>query len=221
MPPRDAGRPLALAYADPPYPGKARRYYAGHPDYAGEVDHEELVARLVAEFPMGWALSTDSDHLQEVLSYCPPGVRIASWTRGERPTKSYSPLSAWEPVVYSGGRAVLSDVDARRVDALVYTARPRLTDQRRVVGAKPAAFCFWLFSLLGAAPGDTFTDLFAGSGGVARAWSLFEARHGQREFDLEAVALDVERDACPGDRIGREWPREVSLESAATGRGAA
>ena len=32
------GRPLRLAYADPPYPGKAW-LYRGHPDYAGEVDH--------------------------------------------------------------------------------------------------------------------------------------------------------------------------------------
>jgi hypothetical protein len=36
-----AGRPLRLAYADPPYPGKAR-LYQDHPDYGGEVDHAEL-----------------------------------------------------------------------------------------------------------------------------------------------------------------------------------
>ena len=34
-----------LAYADPPYPGKAF-YYRDHPDYAGEVDHEALLSRL-------------------------------------------------------------------------------------------------------------------------------------------------------------------------------
>jgi hypothetical protein len=32
------GRPLRLAYADPPYPGKVR-LYRDHPDYGGEVDH--------------------------------------------------------------------------------------------------------------------------------------------------------------------------------------
>jgi len=39
------GRPLRLAYADPPYPGKAR-LYRDHPDYGGEVDHAALLARL-------------------------------------------------------------------------------------------------------------------------------------------------------------------------------
>lgn len=39
------GAPARMAYADPPYPGKAG-YYRDHPDYGGEVDHAELVARL-------------------------------------------------------------------------------------------------------------------------------------------------------------------------------
>ena len=30
----------------------------------------------------------------------------------------------------------------------------------RVIGAKPAAVCRWIFTLLGAAPGDTLDDLF-------------------------------------------------------------
>jgi len=29
--------PIRVAYADPPYPGKARRYYGREPTYAGEV----------------------------------------------------------------------------------------------------------------------------------------------------------------------------------------
>lgn len=33
---------MRVAYADPPYPGQAARHYADHPDYAGEVDHQEL-----------------------------------------------------------------------------------------------------------------------------------------------------------------------------------
>jgi hypothetical protein len=32
------GRPFRLAYADPPYLGKAW-LYRDHPDYGGEVDH--------------------------------------------------------------------------------------------------------------------------------------------------------------------------------------
>jgi len=39
------GHPLRLAYADPPYPGKAW-LYRDHPDYGGEVDHAALIERL-------------------------------------------------------------------------------------------------------------------------------------------------------------------------------
>jgi hypothetical protein len=54
--------------------------------------------------------------------------------------------------------------------------RPRLTDPLRVVGAKPAAFVWWMFELLGALPDDHLTDLFPGSGGVARAWAIYTGR---------------------------------------------
>lgn len=162
-----------FAYADPPYPGTARRYYGGHPDFGGEVDHAELITRLSAEYD-GWALSTSAIALPGVLALCPAGSRVAAWFRGERPTASYSPLTAWEPVIYFGCRRVLSSRgSARRLDALVYRAAARRTDPRRVIGAKPAAFCAWLFELLGARPGDGFVDLFPGSGGVRRAWQAY------------------------------------------------
>lgn len=137
------------------------------------MDHAELVARLVREFPDGWALSTSAAALPKVLALCPPGVRVAAWFRGERPTVAHVPLSSWEPVILSGGRAYPSPVDARRLDALVHVSRPRLTDPARVVGAKPARFCWWLFDLLGALPGDELVDLFPGSRGVSRAWALY------------------------------------------------
>lgn len=171
-----------FAYADPPYPGLARRYYRDHVDYAGEVDHAELIRRL-STFD-GWALSTSSVALPAVLPLCPPGSRVAAWFRGERPTASYSPLHAWEPVIYYGARRHLSTGSARRVDALIHFARPRLTDTRRVIGSKPAAFCAWLFQLLGATSRDTFVDLFPGSHGVGLSWETY------RMAMLDASAVD-------------------------------
>ncbi len=41
---------MRFAYADPPYPGNAGIY----PEREG-VDYRELIARLRAEFPDGWA----------------------------------------------------------------------------------------------------------------------------------------------------------------------
>jgi hypothetical protein len=168
------GRPLRLAYADPPYPGKAW-IYRDHHDYAGEVDHAALIRRLQGYD--GWALSTSTAALPAVLALCPPGVRVAAWHRGERPTASRWPLNAWEPVIYAGGRpdpSRLSATDAtRRVDSLVHGVSAMTTLPGRVVGAKPAAFCRWIFDLLGAHPCDTLDDLFPGSGAVTRAWAIF------------------------------------------------
>lgn len=188
-----AATPLRLAYADPPYPGTAARYYSEHPDYAGEVDHEGLLSQL-QEFD-GWALSTSAVALPEVLSSCPPGVRVAAWFRGERPTTSYSPLSAWEPVVYLGARRYLSPGSARRVDALVHIARPRLTDPRRIIGAKPATFCAWLFQLLGLSADDELVDLFPGSRGVGLSWETYRAAAEASRDDQGATGLADQVDA--------------------------
>jgi hypothetical protein len=173
--PSTVGRVLRLAYADPPYPGKAW-LYRGHPDYAGEVDHTALIARLRGYD--GWALSTSAAALPMVLAACPPGVRVAAWHRGERPTASRWPLNAWEPVIYHGGRAadasrLDTSLQTRRVDSLVHGVAAMTTLPGRVIGTKPAAFCGWIFSLLGAQPGDTFDDLYPGSGAVSRAWHAY------------------------------------------------
>jgi hypothetical protein len=211
------GRTLRLAYADPPYPGKAR-LYRGHPDYAGEVDHAVLIRRLADEYD-GWALSTSAAALPAVLALCPPGVRVAAWHRGERPTASRWPLSAWEPVIYCGGRpADPSRVDAaRRVDSLVYGVSPLTTLPTRVTGTKPAAFCRWVFELLGAAPGDTLGDLFPGSGVVARAWAAYaragrdaspEALDDASELATRDASAEVLRDASrptSGATAGETW----------------
>ncbi len=58
---------MVFAYADPPYPGTAAKYYRLEPTYAGEVDHRALVASLLQERYAGWALSTSSKALRDVL----------------------------------------------------------------------------------------------------------------------------------------------------------
>lgn len=203
-----AGRRMRFAYADPPYPGMSHRYYRDHPDYAGEVDHDALIRQL-SSFD-GWALSTSAAALPAILAMCPPGVRVAAWHRGERPTLSGRPLNAWEPVIYWGGRVGYSAADAelyrgrtspasatgervavvrgRRLDSLVHHSRPRLTDPDRVIGAKPAVFIRWMFELLGAERGDEFVDIFSGSGGVARAWEVFTAAATDADAQMEPPA---------------------------------
>jgi hypothetical protein len=173
---KDTGRgeaaagPLRLAYADPPYPGKSG-YYKDHRDYAGEVDHVALLARLGTYD--GWALSTSAEALPQVLGLCPVGVRVAAWHRGPRVnTEATWPLNAWEPVIYHGGRQLAGTL---RTDSIVHGAAPLRTLPSRVIGAKPPAVCRFIFELLGAGPGDLLDDLFPGSGAVTRAWQAYTA----------------------------------------------
>lgn len=181
--PSCGARGRRFAYADPPYPGNARRYYGRHKDYGGEVDHAALLSRLATYD--GWALSTSAAALPDVLAIAVAQglrVRVAAWIRGARPhaTARY-PLSAWEPVVYvpvasaverDGSRATGA---TRRVDTLTHGVSAMRTLPTRVVGAKPAAFCRWVIDLVGATPHDQFDDLFPGSGIVGRVWSTYAA----------------------------------------------
>jgi hypothetical protein len=95
---------MRVAYADPPYPGQALRHYGKTGDpFEGEIaeiDHAELIERLEAEFPDGWALSTSVPALGDLLALCPQpdaskkrtwngragvklgtGVRVGAWLR--------------------------------------------------------------------------------------------------------------------------------------------
>jgi hypothetical protein len=165
-------RPRRFAYADPPYPGLAARYYSDHPDFAGEVDHAELLTRLAERYPDGWALSTSSRTLREVLALCPSGVRVGVWTKPAPPGYTRHARRAWEPVIFCGGRPLPRD--GGTVLDWVHVAPPR-EHPGRVVGIKPSGFSWWVFENLGAAAGDTLDDLFPGSGAVGRAWDLFQA----------------------------------------------
>jgi hypothetical protein len=182
---------VRFAYADPPYPGKSRRYYREHPDYAGEVDHAALIDRLETEFPDGWALSTSAAALQRILPMCPQPIprgavgggtreqlRVLAWCKplaqpGGRP----GPLYGWEPVILRGGRRAGARTWPR--DWLVcspemYTLRPKPAGH--VTGAKPPPFLEWVFRCLGAQSGDELVDLFPGSGAVAAAWGAFASQ---------------------------------------------
>ena len=165
-----ASTPLRFAYADPPYPGMARKYYGTE-----EVDHVELIEGLLRRFPDGWALSTAASTLQEVLAICPACVRVASWVKGARQGVAYRPRSAWEPLIVYRGRARLLGVAEYSSDVLLWGGRQQ-SHPGALVGMKPAAFAEWMFEQLGASRGDDLTDIFPGSGAIMRAWGLFQRR---------------------------------------------
>lgn len=162
---RVATAPLRIAYADPPYPGKASLYPGGR-----EVDHASLVHEL-RKYD-GWALSTSQAALRDVLPSCPPGIRIAVWVRSCRATRSRRPLNAWEPLIFYQARPLSTSVVQDLHDVLEYRGRYRAYPGA-MVGMKPPQFAVWMFRLLGASPIDAFHDIYPGSGAVSRAWKRF------------------------------------------------
>jgi hypothetical protein len=151
---------VRFAYADPPYPGQAYQY-KDHPDYAGEVDHPELIFRLCRDYPDGWALSTNARSVQYVLGLCPVDVNVAVWhvTTQPHPGGASGWWWCWEPVIVRGGRP-------GPVRTVLECGASGTKD--RFIGAKPAAFTRWMLALLGARPDDAIDDLFPGSGAVTR-----------------------------------------------------
>lgn len=157
---------MRFAYADPPYVGQARKHYGAG---AREVNHELLIAHLCDEFPDGWALSLHSPSLRQILNLCPDDVRVGAWVKPFAAFKvNVNPAYAWEPVIFRGGRKRGRDENTVRD----FVSAP-ITLRKGVSGAKPEAFCQWIFDLLGARPSDEFVDLFPGSGAVGEAWERF------------------------------------------------
>lgn len=160
---------MRLAYADPPYPGRAH-LYADHPDYAGEVDHVVLVERLQAYD--GWALSTSAEALPMVLGLIrcwTDEFRILAWVK-------HTVTVSWEPVIVHSARKPEGVRDWIQVEPDSYQWREK--PDSYVIGQKPEQFCRWVFEWLGARPEDDLGDLFPGSGNVTRAWAAWKSQPG-------------------------------------------
>ena len=154
---------MTFAYCDPPYPGRAAKYYRHEPTYGGEVDHAALIASLKDSFD-GWALSTAADALRDVLPLCPPDARVCAWVKpvGANPN-TLGIHNTWEPVIVVPGRH-------RKPGVRDWLSAQPARFGGTLPGRKPLSFCAWLWQLLGAAPGDRLVDIFPGTGIVSRAW---------------------------------------------------
>lgn len=160
----------AFAYADPPYPGLAAKYYRRESSYGGEVDHAALIQSLEAGGYVGWALSTSAKALRDVLPLCPPGAHVCPWVKPIGvPARTCGLHTTWEPLIVVGGRQRQPGVRdwLRAMPARNWGTLP---------GRKPIAFCAFLFDALGMMPGDSLVDLFPGSGAVGRAWRELSSR---------------------------------------------
>lgn len=147
-----------IAYADPPYMGQSNRY----PEKQ-EVDQEKLILEL--ETYDAWALSCHSPSLRALLPLCPDNVRVAVWVKPFCSFKpGVNPAYAWEPVLFKPLPR------SREIATVRDWVSANITLRKGIAGAKPVAFCFWLFELLGARKDDDFFDLFPGTGIVTECW---------------------------------------------------
>ena len=158
---------MKIGYADPPYPGLAH-LYKDHPDYAGEVDHAELIERLERDFD-GWILHTSSVAIPIIAKLVPAEARWGAWVKSFAAfKKGVRPAYAWEPIIFKPMRRMAENYTGAFVQRDWIEAP--MTMRRGFTGAKPAEVCHWAFEVIGAERGDELCDLYPGSGAVAIAW---------------------------------------------------
>jgi len=161
---------MKFAYADPPYLGCGKLYTKQHPDaldWDRPERHRMLIGRLEGDYPDGWALSCSTPSLPTLLDFCPEGIRIGSWVKPFASFKpNVNPAYAWEPVIWKGGRRG----DRKRATVRDWCSC-NITLKKGLTGAKPPQVCEWIISLLGAEKGDTFDDLFPGTGIFSETWN--------------------------------------------------
>ena len=182
---------MKLAIADPPYPPnllaaghgvqtRADRWYGGNDNRTGKdyrtadihpgaaewndpAKHRALLLEL-QEYD-GWALATTPDAVAAIYPPIPVGTRIMVWHKPNSLPTGHRVGSNWEAVLLfapitrrsSRGRGQVSDV---------LRASP---PNNGFAGAKPAAWTRWVLDAMGYDQDeDTVTDVFTGSGAVAR-----------------------------------------------------
>ena len=171
---------MRIGYADPPYIGCAH-LYKNHPDYAGEVDHIELVERLQSSYD-GWVLHASATP-RSIAVLAPlveqTGARWMSWVKGFAAFKRNVPVAyAWEPVIVKPCR---KPVVSKRL-VMRDWVQESITLKRGLTGAKPEAVCHWAFEMVGAHPDDDLDDMFPGTGAVARSWATWRGKFALPDF---------------------------------------
>jgi len=168
---------MNLAIADPPYLGRARRWYgdgrghAGgrgvadqHPDAAHWDDpgwHRALVAEL-ADYD-GWAIAAAPSSLPVYLAVV-PDVRVMVWHRPNAVPSGHRVRSTWEAVLVNVPPERRAYGTGLPTNDVLECGVP----QGRFAGAKPEAWTRWVLAALGYQPSDRVRDLFPGSGAVGR-----------------------------------------------------
>lgn len=179
---------MKLAIADPPYLGRADRWYGAgrgsgrvitsggrpgrkpdfHPDAArwDRFDsHRLLMVDLAADYD-GWAIAGTADSGPKLLRWAPEGTRMGIWARTNAMPAGARVINTYETVVYFIPPERRNRVKGESVRDVLVSAH----GTSGFLGGKPADWTHWVLSLMGHDPAaDVVTDLFTGSGAVAAA----------------------------------------------------
>jgi len=180
---------MKLCIADPPYLGRAVRWYGeggcGIGNGDGQADnhpnaylwdkpetHQNLVKELENNYD-GWAIAMSVHSLSTYLSIIETdsrnGIRVCVWhkpsavTSGNRITNHWEPVLIRVPETRKGWKS-----GAARVKDIATFNPPKVG----FMGAKPVEWTHWILDLLGYEDGDEIVDLFHGSGAVTHALSV-------------------------------------------------
>lgn len=179
---------MKLAIADPPYLGRAQRWYGSgrgpgrgrpqpgrngrqpqpHPDAAEWDDpqtHQQLIGQLVEHYE-GWALAAAADSLPVLLPAAPADVVVGMWHRPNAMPGGGRILRSWEPVLFY----VPTERCHRRSGLVIRDVLSAAVRPQGFLGSKPPEWTRWVLAMLGYDPGlDELDDLFPGSGAVSAA----------------------------------------------------
>ena len=182
---------LKLAIADPPYLGRANRWYGdgcgdgygigradSHPDAKKWDDpqaHVQLVHDLNNNFD-SWAIAMTVHSLSTYLSVIDTdsrnGIRVMSWIKPAAVTSGSRVTNSWEPVIVKIAKERRGWNNGVHIKDYLSAAPMR----SGFIGAKPEAWTHWVLDAMGYTEGDELTDIFAGSGAVTHALNTYRSR---------------------------------------------
>tara|TARA_R100000808_G_scaffold14433_1_gene34105 strand:+ start:907 stop:1464 length:558 start_codon:yes stop_codon:yes gene_type:complete len=175
---------MLLGYADPPYPGQAH-LYKEHKDYAGEVDHIELIERLINQYD-GFVLHTSSPALYQILQIiesmgAAEHVRICAWCKSFAAFKANVPVAyTWEPVIIKALRKPTVTHSEIMRDHIVEP----ITMKKGLTGAKPPRVVRWAIELAGMTKEDYLHDMYPGTGIVQETWEHWSGKGNTNQDQL-------------------------------------
>ena len=178
---------LKYAIADPPYLGRAVRYYGeggrggrnrkqadNHPEafiWDKPETHKELAKNLLENYD-GFAIALSvhslSTYLDVLETESENGIRVGVWHRPNAVPSGSRIFNNWEPVIFKIPKCRKGRFSGPHISDVLTCNIVK----NGFIGSKPKDWVFWCLDVLGATENDLVDDLFHGSGAVAEALTV-------------------------------------------------